>query len=72
MTQTQTGYIVLVAALGVMATLVGNEVVNFHSWREALAPAFVGKALIHLGTVIGAFIGGKLIPTEMKNENPKP
>lgn len=69
MTQKQTGYVVLIAALGVMATLLGNEISAFHAWGEALAPAFIGKALIHVGTVVGAFVGGKLIPTVESDAN---
>ena len=58
-----TGYVVFLAALGVMAALVGNEVSTFQHWNQVLTPAFIGKTLIHVGTVVGAFVGGKLIPT---------
>lgn len=62
----QTGYFVFIAAIGVMAGLLGNEVAQFSSWSEGFTPRFVGTALIHLGTVVGAFVGGRLIPTRIE------
>lgn len=64
MSPKQTGYIVFLAALGVMATLIGNEVATFHTWGEAVTPAFIGQALMNIGSVIASFVGGRLIPTE--------
>lgn len=61
--QKQNGWVVFLAALGVMAALLGNELLQFSSWQDGLTPAFAGKSLVHFGTVIGAFVGGRLIPT---------
>ena len=57
------GNIVFLAAFGTALGLIGNEVSALSSWRPVLEPAFVGKTLIHLGTVVGAYVGGRLIPT---------
>ena len=57
------GNIVALAALGTALGLIGNEVAALQSWTPVLEPAFIGKTLIHLGTVVGAYVGGRLIPT---------
>ena len=62
MTQQTAGWIVLAAALGMMATLIGTEIAALPDWQPVVTPGFVGKAAIHLGTVIGAFVAGKLLP----------
>lgn len=64
MTQTHTGWIVFVAMLGMMAGLIAVDVRELESWSDARTPAFVGGALAHFGLVLGAFVGGKLIPTK--------
>jgi hypothetical protein len=64
MSKSTAGYMVLVAAVGMMCTLLSAEVVNLKAWAEALTPLFVGKAMAHIGVVIAAFLGGKLIPTD--------
>ena len=64
MTQTGKGYLILVAALGMTAGLIGAEFASLTSFHDTITPAFVGKALIHISTVVAAFVGGKLIPTE--------
>jgi len=63
MTQTQTGYVIFVAAIGAMLGLLAVDVSNLHGWADANTPSFVGHVMAHLGTVIAAFVGGKLIPT---------
>lgn len=62
MTQTTTGWVIFIAALGMMAGLMGNELSNLHTWTEAATVAFVGKSLVHFSVVIAAFVGGKLLP----------
>lgn len=64
MTATNSGWILFVAALGMMASLMGNELVSLKTWSEATTIAFVGKTMIHFGVVVAAFVGGRLIPTE--------
>lgn len=62
MTNTQVGYMIGIAALGMMLGLIGNEVAELMSWGDAISPGFVGKTFLHASTVIAAFVGGRLIP----------
>lgn len=61
------GWLLFIAALGMMCTLLAVDISNFDTWKDGITPAFIGSSLGHIGTVIAAFIGGKLIPT-----NPAP
>lgn len=63
MTSHQRGYVIFVAALGMMASLLAPEVAGLPYWTAALQPAFVGKALAHFAVVSAAFAGGRIIPT---------
>jgi hypothetical protein len=63
MTKTTTGNIIFIAALGAVLGLLGNEVKELQDWGQSVTPSFIGTALMHLGTVIGAYVGGRLIPT---------
>lgn len=63
MTQKTAGYLVFIGALGMMMTLMAVEVANLESWQYVSTPVFVGKSMAHLGTVIAAFVGGKLLPS---------
>lgn len=58
------GWAVLIAALGMTLGLLGNEISGLTSWDQTITPAFVGKAFIHLSVVIGAWVGGKLMPSK--------
>jgi hypothetical protein len=62
MNATTSGWFLFITSLGMMAGLMGNELVTLKSWSEATTIAFVGKMLMHFSVVIGAFIGGKMIP----------
>lgn len=66
MTQHQQGWIVFLAAIGMMAGLMSAEVRELTTWAEAFTPAFVGGLLTHFAAVIGAFVAGRLIPTATK------
>lgn len=63
MTRTHVGWLIGIAALGMMLSLMATEVSQLADWHAALTPKFVGEMLEHLSVVIGAFVGGKLIPT---------
>ena len=63
MKQSHMGWMIGLAALGMMFGLMGKEVGELQSWGEAFAPGFVGEMLLHASVVIAAFVGGKLIPT---------
>lgn len=67
MKQAHMGWMIGIAALGMMFGLMGKEVAELMSWSEAVSPGFVGDMLLHASVVIAAFVGGKLIPTEPKS-----
>ena len=67
MNQTQTGWIIGIAAAGMMCTLLAGDVSNLQHWKDALYPAFVAGVLTHIGTVIAAFVGGNLVPNMFKS-----
>lgn len=60
------GVVTLIAAAGMMAGLLGAEIKDLDSWVFVTTPSFVGKAFIHLASVIGAFIAGQLVPTSQR------
>ena len=60
------GVVTLMAAAGMMAGLLGSEVKDLDSWVFVTTPSFVGKTLIHLASVIGAYIAGQLVPTSSR------
>jgi hypothetical protein len=62
MTKTTTGWLVFIAALGMMCGLLSQDVSKLGQWGEAIKPSFVAVIMAHLSVVIMAFIGGKLIP----------
>lgn len=57
-----TGNLIFVAALGAVLLGLSTEIKGLHDWPEALTPAFVGQTMWHIGSVIGAYVGGRLIP----------
>lgn len=64
MTQTGKGYLIFLAAFGMMSTLLAGDFSHLEHWHDALDPAFFAGVCTHVGAVIAAFVGGKLIPTE--------
>lgn len=63
MTNNGYGWLIFIAAIGMTLTLLSVEVTNLEAWESATSPVFIGKAMAHVGTVIGAFIAGKLVPS---------
>ena len=63
MNQTTAGYMIFVAALGVMLTMLAGDISQLKTWSDATYPSFVAGVIAHIGVVIGAFVGGKLIPS---------
>lgn len=55
------GYILFIAALGVMFTLLSADLADLSNWDEVYSPRFVASAFSHIGTVIAAFVGGRLV-----------
>lgn len=64
MNQTTSGWVIFIIALGMMCGLLSNDVAKLTSWNGAFQPAFVAIVMAHFGTVVVAFIGGKLIPSD--------
>lgn len=58
------GWAVLLAMVGMTLGLLGNEIGAMTDWNQVMTPAFVGKAFIHVSVVIGAWIGGKQMPSK--------
>lgn len=61
---TTTGWIIFIAALGMLFGMVSVDLVALHGWDQATTPAFVGITIGHLAAVLTAFAGGKLIPAQ--------
>lgn len=68
MTNKAVGWTLLVASLGMLLILISADVKQLNSFDEAYTPLFIGNMLAHIGNVIMAFIGGKLIPTEPQDQ----
>ncbi len=64
MTQTTTGWVMFVGAIGMMFGLLSVDIAALDSWSAVQTPVFVGTTIGHVAAVIAAFVGGKLIPTE--------
>lgn len=60
--QTTTGWIIFIAALGSMFGMIGVDMARLKDLSEVSEPSFIGTTMVHLSTVIAAFVGGKLIP----------
>lgn len=58
------GWVIFIGCIGMMASLMAVDIGTLPSWHDATRPAFVGGQMGHLGTVIAAFIAGKIIPAD--------
>jgi hypothetical protein len=61
--QTTVGWTVMLAAVGMLFGMLSIDLVSVHGWDELRSPEFVGTTIGHIGAVIMAFVGGKLIPS---------
>jgi hypothetical protein len=68
MSNTTTGWVVFIGALGMMMGLMAMDISNIKTWDVIFTPAFIGSSMAHFSTVIAAFIAGKLIPTERNSD----
>lgn len=66
--QTTAGWIIFTAAVGMMCGMVAIDIAALKSWAELQTPLFLGTTLGHLSAVIGAFVGGKIIPEERSGQ----
>jgi hypothetical protein len=64
MNPTSVGWTLFIAAVGMMCSLLSVDVTKLGAWSEVYKPEFIGLVMAHLGAVITAFIGGKLIPAD--------
>jgi len=62
MNPTRSGWLLFAAALGMMLSLMSANITELQAWDEMSEPSFIGNAAAHLGAVIAAFVGGKMIP----------
>jgi hypothetical protein len=62
MSQTTTGWVVFVAAIGMMFGLLSVDIMALKDWNAVATPTFVGTFIGHVAAVIAAFVGGKIIP----------
>jgi len=69
MDKTTTGWVVFVAAFGMMLGMLAVDIASLQAWSQATTPLFVGMTVGHIAAVIGAFVGGKVIP---ENRGPLP
>lgn len=68
MTQSNVGWFIFVAALGMFCGLIALDISNLETWEFMTTPKFIGKMLLNLSAVISAFIGGKLLPNHENRE----
>lgn len=61
------GWVVGLGCIGMMFTLCAVQLGSLNTWDEALAPKFIASQLGNLGMVIGAFVGGKIIPPKSED-----
>ncbi len=64
MTKTSAGWIIFVAAIGMMMSMIAVDIVGLKEWGQVYTPTFVGTAMGHVAATIAAFVGGKLIPED--------
>lgn len=62
MNKTTSGWVLFIVALGMMSSLMAADVGKLTSWNGASTPAFISIVMAHFGTVVVAFVAGKLIP----------
>lgn len=68
MSKTTTGWVVFLAAVGMMFGLLSVDIVALKDFNSLYTPLFVGTFMGHIASVITAFVGGKLIPAA-RDEN---
>ncbi len=68
MTNKVLGWSLAAASLGMLCLSMGADMKELHSFNEAFTPFFIGNMLGHIGNVLMAFVGGKLIPTSPQDQ----
>jgi hypothetical protein len=60
--QRQTGWILLVSSLALLALNMADAVANLDGWHRATTPEFVAVLLRQASAVVLAAVGGKMLP----------
>jgi hypothetical protein len=68
MTNKHLGWMLFAASIGMLCLLISADVQKLTSFDDIWKPAFVGTMLAHVGNVLMAFVGGKLIPTSPQDQ----
>ncbi len=68
MTTKTAGYVVFAAAIGMMCGLLSIDVSKLKDWQEIYTPGFIASILGHVGVVLTAFVGGKLVPEDRSDK----
>ncbi len=66
--QTTAGWVIFVGAVGMMFGMLAVDVASLKEWSQMQTPVFVGTTIGHMAAVIGAFVGGKIIPEARGND----
>ena len=61
------GWLIGLAALGMMLGLLAGDISNLTNWHDMFYPTFVAGVMTHISTVVGAFIGGNLVPNMFRD-----
>ena len=72
MKQARKGRMTALGAAGLMAGLMVAEIAGLQSWAQALAPPFVAKVVGHIAVVIGAYEGGRMVPSRKEEQREIP
>lgn len=68
MNPTTTGWVIFISALGMMCGLLSTDIARLTDWNGVFRPPFVAIVMAHFGSVVLAFVGGKLIPENRSNK----
>jgi hypothetical protein len=63
MTRDLKGNLLVLAALAMLLTNLGTEFANAATFAELVTPKFVGLLLSHFGSVLLAYLGGQVKPS---------
>lgn len=58
------GWVVFIAAMGMMAGLMAEDIRQLEEWSSIFKPSFLASILTHFAAVVTAFIGGRVIPSK--------
>jgi hypothetical protein len=68
MTNKNMGWMLGAASVGMLFLLISADISQMKDFNEVWTPYFVGNMIAHIGNVLMAFVGGKLIPTSPQDQ----